>query len=224
MVSEHCWTGQQWHPAAPGARRDSRGYDRHMNRKQSDARRFGFCTRCLQPAGLDRPLLEHHVFGRRNDHTAIVFICHPCNPNVEDDAGPIQAESRALSLKRDLLVQSPALRWVIANCHPIIDGFVTQNRNGVSMNLIPGGGQWQPPFGAVGHSGRKYYFIPPDHVDEFVEAPTNLPWTEDGLGGPAGGAEWLRFRGKGQNVLNRFLDAHKDEGSPGVDLEILRQD
>jgi hypothetical protein len=24
--------------------------------------------------------------------------------------------------------------------------------------------------------------------------------------------------------LNRFLDAHKDEGSPGVDLEILRQD
>ncbi|MEN6495354.1 MAG: hypothetical protein ABFD16_13825, partial [Thermoguttaceae bacterium] len=178
----------------------------------------------LQPAGVNRPLLEHHVFGRRNDHTAIVFICHHCNPHVENAAGPIQAESRALSLKRDLLVQSKALRWVIANCQDVIDGITTQNKNGVCMNVTPDGGQWHPPFGAVGHSGRKYYFIPPSHIDEFVEPPTDTPWAEDGLGGPAGGAEWLRFRGKEQNILNRFLNAHRDEGSPGVNLEILRQD
>lgn len=193
-----------------------------MNRKQSDARRFGFCTRCLQPAGVNRPLLEHHVYGRKNDHTAIVFICHPCNPHVENQTGPILSESRALSLKRGLLVQSRALRWVVANYQPMIDGFVTNNKNGVSANLTPDGGDWQPPFGAVGHSGKKYYFVPPAHADEFVEAPTNPPSIEDGIGDPAGGAKWVRFRGESQNILNRFLDAHKDEGLPGVDLEMLR--
>ena len=194
-----------------------------MNRKQSDARRFGLCTRCLQPADINRPLLEHHVYGRKNDHTAIVFICHPCNPHVENNAGPIQSESRALSLKRDLLVQSRALRWIITNYQAMIDGFLTRNRTGVGANVTPDGG-WQPPFGAVGHSGRKYYFIPPAHVDEFVEEPANPTSLEDGVGGPACGAKWMRFRGKAQNILNRFLDAHMDEGSPGVDLEVLRQD
>jgi len=194
------------------------------NRKHSDARRFEFCTRCLVLAGPERPLLEHRVYGRKNDHTAIVFICHPCNPHVENSAGPIEAESRALSLKRDLLVQSPALRWVVKNWQPIVGGFMTANRNGVSVIVTPGSGGWQPPFGAVGHSGRKYYFIPPDHLDRFVDAPTSPTWAEDGIGGPADGVDWVRFTGKRQNILNRFLDAHRDEGSPGVDLEMLRQD
>jgi hypothetical protein len=153
-----------------------------------------------------------------------VFICDSCNPHVEDRSGPIESESRALSLKRDLLVQSRALRWVIGNWQPIVDGFVTSNRNGVSVNFAPGSGGWQPPFGAVGHSGRKYYFIPPVHLDDFVEAPTNLTWAEDGIGGPACDANWVRFKGTVQNILNKFLDAHKDEGSPGGDLDMLRQD
>jgi hypothetical protein len=193
------------------------------NRKHSDARRFGFCTRCLLPAGPSRLLLEHHVYGRKNDHTAIVFICYPCNPHVENIAGPIPNESSALSLKRDLLVQSQALRWVVSNWEPIVDGLAGRNMNGVGMIITPGTSGWQPPFGAVGHSERNYYFIPPDHLDEFVEAPTNPTWVEDGIGGPAGGADWVRFKGAKQNILNRFLDAHRDEGMPGVNLEMLRQ-
>ena len=195
------------------------------NRKHSDARRFDFCTRCLLPAGPNRPLQEHHLFGRKNDHTAIVFICEPCHSHVQNTAGPIEAESRALSLKRDLLVQSRALRWVVKNWQAIVDGFLTGNKNGVGWSISPGSGGWQAPFGAVGHSGRKYYFIPPDHLDDFVEAPTNPTSNENGIGDPAGGAHWVRFKGTEGNILNSFLDAHRDEGSPGeVDAEMLRQD
>ncbi|MHC4671718.1 MAG: hypothetical protein ACYTF1_02205 [Planctomycetota bacterium] len=194
-----------------------------VNRKHSDARRFDFCTRCLLPAGPNRSLIEHHVFGRKKDHTAIVFICHDCNQHVENNSGPIVVESRVLSLKRDLLIQSRALRWVVKNWEPIVDGFIKGNRNGVGTALAPGSGGWLPPFGAKGLSGRKYYFIPPDHLDEFVEVPTSPTWTEDGIGGPASNANWVRFKGTEQNILNKFLDAHKNQGSPGVDLDMLRQ-
>lgn len=193
------------------------------NRKHSDARRFGFCARCLQPTGPDRPLVEHHVSGRKNDHTAIVFICPPCHPHVENNAGPIPDESRALSLKRDLLVQSSSLRWVVSNWQPISNGLATGNKGGVGAIITPGGGGWQPPFGAVGQSGQKYYFIPPDHLDEFVEIPTRPTWKEDGIAGPACDANWVRFKGAAQNILNKFLDAHRSAGSPGIDLEMLRQ-
>lgn len=193
------------------------------NRKHSDAHRFGFCTRCLQPAGPNRLLLEHHVLGRKNAHAAIVFICHPCNPHVENNAGPIPSESHALSLKRDLLVQSCALRWVVSKWQQIFNGLVSGNKSGVGLIGIPGAGEWQPPFGAVGQSGRKYYFIPPEHLDKFVEVPTSPTWNEDGLGGPACDANWVRFKGAEQNILNKFLDVHRGEGSPGIDLEMLRQ-
>jgi hypothetical protein len=71
------------------------------NRKHSDAKRFGFCTRCLLPTSPERLLIEHHLFGRKNDHTAIVFICTQCNPFVESLAGPIPDESRALQDRTD---------------------------------------------------------------------------------------------------------------------------
>jgi hypothetical protein len=194
------------------------------NRKHSDAKRFDFCTRCLLPAGPDRRLLEHHVHGRKNDHTAIVFICFDCNPHVENTQGPIEAESRALTLKRDLLIQSRALRWIVSNWQPIVAGFTSNNMNGVGINMSPGNSGWLPPFGAVGRSGRKYYFVPPDQRDEFVEPPTGPTSSQDGLGGPAAGAEWVRFKGTTENLLNTFLDAHRGEGSPGLNLESLRQD
>ena len=198
------------------------------SRKNSDARRFDFCTRCLGPWGPERLLVEHHLRGRKNDHTAIVFICKDCHPHVENSAapikGPIKAESRALSLKRDLLVQSRALRWVVKNSQAIVDGFVTNNRKGPNQTFSPGSAGWEPPFGAVGHSGEKYYFIPPDHLDGFVEAPTNPTSIDDGIGDPAGDANWVRFKGTPENILDTFLDAHRDEGSPGeVDVEMLRQ-
>ena len=200
--------------------RGNAGYGHRMSRKQSDPRRFDFCTRCLQAFGPSRVPIEHHLYGRKNDHTAIVFICEDCHPNVENSDGPIEAESRALSRKRDLLFTSRALRWVIKNYQPIIDGFRTSNRNGVGQN---GPGNWQPPFGAVGDSGRYYYFIPPDHLDEFIGVPTNPTWVDDCLAGPANRADWVRFMGTDQNILNEFLRVHRDEGSPGVDLEELRQ-
>jgi hypothetical protein len=96
--------------------------------------------------------------------------------------------------------------------------------HGVSMVVSLGSSGWQPPFGGVGRSGRKYYFVPPDHRDSFVEIPTDPTWADDGLGAPAGGAGWVRFKGIGQNILNKFLDVHRAQGSPGVDLELLRQD
>ncbi len=194
------------------------------NRKHSDAKRFDFCTRCLLPTGPDRLLLEHHVHGRKNDHTAVVFVCYSCNPHVENSDGPIKAESLALTHKRNFLIQSRALRWVVLNWQPIVAGFAVFNRNGVGLVMSPDSSGWLPPFGGVGCSGRKYYFIPPDQCDDFVEPPTNPTWAEDGMGGPAGAADWVRFKGNTQNLLNKFLDVHRDQGSPGSDLEGLRQD
>jgi len=193
------------------------------NRKHSDARRFDFCTRCLEATGPGRELAEHHLHGRKNHHTAIVFVCNPCHDAVEDANGPIAAESAALAQKRNLLVQSRALRWIIRNWKPVVAGLEIRNTNGVGMSISPGSTGWQPPFGAVGSSGRKYYFIPPDHRDEFVETPVTPTPAEDGVGEPAGGASWIRFRGEHDNVLNRFLDLHAAQGSLGVALEILRQ-
>ena len=174
-------------------------------------------------AGPGRLLIEHHVFGRKNGHTAIAFICESCKPAVENADGPIADESRALVAKRDLFVQSSALRWVVRNWEAIAAGIVSQNRNGVSVILGPKGTGWQPPFGAVGLSGRRYYFIPSEHCDEFVEVASQPSALEDGVGGPPAGGEWVRFKGRKQNVLNKVLDIHADEGSPGVDLESLRR-
>ena len=97
-------------------------------------------------------LSEHHLYGRRQDHTAIVFVCHDCHSVVENADGPIPSESDALATKRDLLIQSPALRWVVQNAQAIADGFAQSNRQGVSCALGGAEGTWQPPFGAVGQA------------------------------------------------------------------------
>lgn len=195
-----------------------------MNRKQNDPRRFSFCIRCLQPFGLGRDAEEHHTFGRKTNHTAIVFLCPQCHSRVENSTGPVVAESTALESKKGLLIKSSALRWVIANYQLIKDGFLIGNKNGPGLNLTAGTGSWLPPYGAVGHSGRKYYFVPPDHTDDFVAEPTDMTWTNDGLGGPAGGAKWFRFKGSEDNILNKFLDEHRNQKSPGDNLDMLRQD
>lgn len=191
------------------------------NRKQFDARRFGFCVRCLSPPGPETPLVEHHPFGRNTNAASVVFICEPCHPCVETPDGPVPSESTMLLEKTRLLVGSPALRWTIRKREEVAKGFVTKNSNGPSLDVGVG---FRPPFGAIGVSGRRYYFIPPEHCDQFVETPTNPNSFEDGVGGPAGGAVWSRFKGRDQNILNKFIDLHAEQESPGVDLTVLRQD
>lgn len=193
-------------------------------RKHSDARRFSFCTRCLLAASPDRSLTEHHLDGRRQDRTAIVFVCEKCHSLVENAQGPVPLESDVLRTKRNLLINSSALRWVVKNAKGFADGIARRNRNGVSCALGPAGGTWQPPYAAVGHSGRNYYFIPPVHCDEFVEPAASPAPVNDGVGDCAGGASWMRFRGTNSNIHNEFLDEHHRQGSPGIDLEVLRQD
>lgn len=78
-------------------------------------------------------------------------------------------------------------------------------------------------FGAVGFSGKKYYLVPPDRMDECVTSPGDKTWNEDGIGGPPGDIGWVRFQGGNNNVLNKFIDLHAEQGNPGGDLELLRQ-
>jgi hypothetical protein len=82
---------------------------------------------------------------------------------------------------------------------------------------------FQPPFGAIGRSGRRYYFIPKESIDKFVEELSPAA-QRDGIGGPAGGVGWVRFKGSGTNILNRFIELHQHQGSRGADLTELRQD
>ena len=150
-----------------------------------------------------------------------MFICTSCNPSVENSDGPIEFESKILQKKRDLLFNSRSLEWLMKNASDVMDGIIKQNRSGVASG---GNGIWLPPYGAVGFSGRKYYFIPHENCDQFVEPASNPDAKIDGVGEPVSGASWVRFRGKHDNILNVFLDNHHQQGSPGLNLEVLRQD
>jgi len=128
------------------------------------------------------------------------------------------SESRILDEKKSLLINSTSLVWVIRNRTNIIASFLQYNRKGPS--LIWGRG-YAGAFGAVGYSGRKYFFINPDSIDSFVEVPVDISPQEDGIGGPAGGVNWIRFKGERENILNIFIKLHQRQRSLGGDISGL---
>ena len=77
--------------------------------------------------------------------------------------------------------------------------------------------------GAIGLSGKMYYLIPPDKTDGTVSDPNDKSWFKDGISGSAGDVGWVRFNGGCNNVLNKFIDLHAEQGNPGGSLEALRQ-
>ena len=161
---------------------------------------------------------------QENSPGEVVFVCDACRPQVENGDGPIESESGWLRQKAALLVSSSALCWVIENRAEIVQGFLVRNRSGVSATISPDGSGFHPPFGAVGNSGRKYYFVPRAHLDKFVEVPAVPSYLEDGVGGPACDAHWVRFMGRDTNILNRFIELHGLQGSPGGEIGHLAQD
>lgn len=190
------------------------------SRKANDERRFPFCLRCLLPPGVVGSLIEHHTYGRRTRPGQVVFICRACNVFAETPEGPVEAETRILEKKKELLISSSALRFVIEHRERIVAGFATVNRNG--PNLIYGQG-YTGPLGAVGRSGRNYYFVEPGSLDGFVAEPNDPAPGSDGIGGAAGGVAWVRFKGGATNVLDRFVDEHHRHKPSAGDLTQLRQ-
>jgi hypothetical protein len=102
------------------------------NRKGADARRLGFCVGCLANASPDQPLVEHHIHGRANSPSEVVFVCTDCHGRAESPDGPIETESEVLFEKTKLLVMSSALRWAIQQRDAILLGFKAskQERSG----------------------------------------------------------------------------------------------
>lgn len=189
-------------------------------RKKKDQRRFDFCIRCLRDATNANPLIEHHLKGRRTDPADVVFICNKCKPFVENQNGPVIAESDILRKKKSLLINSPSLVWIIKNRKNIISSFQQKNRNGPSLML---GSGYSGSFGAIGNSGRKYFFIDPQYIDSSAEIPSDIDPQKDGVGGPAGGTNWMRFKGREGNVLNSFIELHRKHVPPEGNISELMQ-
>jgi hypothetical protein len=195
------------------------------DRKKNDARRFGFCLRCLAPVSGAVVLQEHHIRGRKTLPSSIVFICEPCHSDAEGPEGPITRESDILENKNALLISSSSLLFVIENRANIIGAFQMCNRDAPSTSIGPGGIMLLGHLGAVGYSGKRYYLVPPDKIDMCVSDPSDTSCNQDGIGGPAGNFGWVRFQGgPTHNVLAKFIDLHTAQGNPGESLEALRQD
>src|SRR5262249_21742170 len=107
------------------------------NRKKNDARRFGFCLRCLAPVSNSVVLQEHHIRGRATLPSSVVFVCGPCHAAAEGPEGPISAESDILENKNALLISSSSLVFVIENRHKMIRAFAVSNRDGPSIQIGP---------------------------------------------------------------------------------------
>ena len=198
--------------------------------RKVDARRFGFCVRCLQPSALGDEITEHHTRGRSSHLAEVVFICRQCHDFVEalvDDAR--EAENARLLEKTKLLVTSSSLRFVVENRERVLAGFNHRNRDGPSISVSPNGIVHSGDFGAVGRSERRYYYVvsPQDRgLDQFVEGGEAIL---DGIGGAGstggpGAADWIRYRGGEKCLLNKFIRLHEAQGSPGCVISGLRQD
>jgi hypothetical protein len=196
----------------------------------SDARRFDFCVRCLELPGQANTLTEHHTEGRQSHRNQVVFICRRCHDDINrlesQDRPSYDAENEAMLRKTRLLVTSRSLRFVIANRERVAEGFSTGNRNGPSIQVSPRGIEYSGPFGAIGRTGRSYYFVPVS-ADSTEDDGVDVYDAPDGIGGgghigPAAGG-WIRFRGEGGGILGSFIAAHgKHTGLVGR-LDELRQ-
>jgi len=129
--------------------------------------------------------------------------------------------------KTRLLVASSSLRWIMEHRDLVVQGFVQGNRSAPRLRIGPRGAEHTGLFGAVGKSGRRYYFVAVqpgqrkdgavevvDPVDDGVEA---APRSETATG------TWVRFLGDDGGVLTAFINAHARQVLPTADISALRQ-
>ena len=145
----------------------------------------------------------------------MVFICRRCHDDINrlesQDEPSYDAENEAMLKKTRLLVTSRSLRFVIANRERVAEGFSTGNRNGPSIQVSPRGTEYTGPFGAIGTTGSRYYFVPVS-IDSTKDDGIDVYDAPDGIGGvgrigqASGG--WIRFRGEGGGILGSFIAAH----------------
>lgn len=196
----------------------------------SDARRFGFCVRCLKHPDADNILTEHHTEGRASHKNQVVFICNRCHGEIHkiesQEKIAYDRENNAMLAKTRMLVSSRSLQFVIEHRDRVAEGFATKNRNGPGINVGPSGFEFTGPFGGVGITGKRYYFVPisNDSNDKDVVDVYDAP---DGIGGvgKAGDATggWVRFRGKGGGILGSFIDAHRGHANVAERLDAIEQ-
>ncbi len=198
---------------------------------RADARRFGFCVRCLCTPSLENQLTEHHTEGRNSHRNQVVFICHDCHVELNqiqiNDSDAFATENAACLEKTRLLVSSRALRFVIEHRERVALGFRNGNRNGVDINITSSGVEFEGPLGAIGVSGNRYFFVPrSEHADDRGHIRV-FDATFDGLGGvgsvgsSTGG--WARFEGADGGILGRFIDQHSRHRNVTEELAGIRQ-
>jgi hypothetical protein len=160
-----------------------------------------------------------------------VFICDRCHVALLElergDANAYAAANAAIIEKTRLLVASPSLRWVMEHRELVAQGFVEGNRAAPSLTVGASGVEHTGLFGAVGESGRRYYFVGAqpgqakdgavEVVDPVADGVEAAPRSE-----PATGA-WVRFLGDDGGVLTAFINAHARQVLPTADLSALRQ-
>jgi len=195
-----------------------------------DARRFGFCIRCLEYPNARNILTEHHTEGRATHRNQVVFICNGCHVEINriesQDKSAYDSENAAMLDKTRMLISSRSLRFVIEHRDRVADGFAIRNRNGPGVQVRPKGMEFSGLFGAVGTTGRRYYFVPvssnsDDKVVDVYDTPDGIGGV-GGIGTATGG--WIRFRGEGGGILASFIRAHRKHAGVAEQLDAIEHD
>ena len=197
----------------------------------SDARRFGFCIRCLEYPSENNLLTEHHTEGRATHRSQVVFICNRCHVEINriesQDKSSYDEENNAMLAKTRMLVSSRSLRFVIEHRDRVAEGFAIRNRNAPGVQIGPKGMEFSGPFSAVGTTGRRYYFVPVSSISDDKHA-VDVYDTPDGIGGLGGIGQatggWIRFRGEGGGILASFIGAHREHAGVPEQLDAIEQD
>jgi hypothetical protein len=160
-----------------------------------------------------------------------VFICDQCHVKLnrieKQDPAAYGKENDAMLTKTRMRVSSRALQFVVEHRDRVASGFTRSNRNGPGISVGPKGVEFTGPFGAVGVSGRRYYFVPVSNHANDKDA-VEVFDTPDGIGdmGRAGSATggWVRFRGRNGGILAKFITAHREHAGVPEQLDAIEQD
>jgi len=160
----------------------------------------------------------------------VVFICNGCHVEINriesQDKSAYDSENAAMLDKTRMLISSRSLRFVIEHRDRVADGFAIRNRNGPGVQVRPKGMEFSGLFGAVGTTGRRYYFVPvssnsDDKVVDVYDTPDGIGGV-GGIGTATGG--WIRFRGEGGGILASFIRAHRKHAGVAEQLDAIEHD
>lgn len=138
-----------------------------------------------------------------------------------------ESENEALLAKTRMLVSSRSLCFVIEHRDRVGYGFTIGNRDAPGVHLMPKGIEFTGPFGAVGMTGRRYYFVPVS-IRSHDKNTIDVYDAPDGIGGVGSIGEatggWIRFRGKDGGILTNFIRAHRKHADAAEELDAIEQD